>query len=108
MRVGRFDQANQYFSQNLTQHLRFAPVFLECADALLIQGRFGSLSKLLKKLPPGFDPDRDQLSFINLMRQLANIYVSGALLELLDAAKTFKASMLVQAQWDQCSIYQVS
>ena len=107
-RAGSFNQADEFFSKSLHQHLRFAPVLLERADALLNQGKFGCLSEFLKSLPPEVSLDRDQLYLLTLMRQIASVYVDGALLQPIKSAKDFRTSMLSQDRWDQCSSYQVS
>ena len=107
-RVGSFNQADELFSKSLHQYLRFATVLLERADALLNQGKFGSLSEFLISLPPGASLDRDQLCLLTLMRQLASVYVDGALLQPIKSAKDFRTSMLSQDRWDQCLSFQVS
>ncbi len=106
-RAGTFDEADRLFSQSLSQHLGFAPVFFEHADALLNQGRFGSLDEYLTKSSPWFDPGSDQSQLLILMKHLAKIYVSGALLPALRAARQIKESIPLQTQWEQCSAYQV-
>ena len=107
-RAGKFDEADRLFSQCLSQYVEFAPVFFERADALLNQGKFGSLDEFLVTQSPCFDPDSDQSRLLILMKRLANIYVNGALLPALRAARQVKESIPSQKQWEQCSIYQVS
>lgn len=106
-RAGNFDEADRLFSQSLSQCLEFAPVFFERADALLNQGEFGSLDEFLATSSPCFDPGSDQSRLVILMKHLAKIYVNGALLPALRAARQVKESMPSQTQWEQCSTYQV-
>ena len=106
-RAGTFVEADRLFSQILCRFVEHPPVFFERAGALLNQGRFGDLSHFLATSAPRFEPDTDQSRLLTLMKHLAKIYVSGALLPALSAAREFKKSLPSQAQWKQCSAYQV-
>ena len=106
-RAGKFDEAERLFSQTLSRHVENPPVFFERADALLNQGRFGTLSDFLATSAPRFEFESHQSKLLVLMQRLANIYVSGALLSALLAAREFKNSMHAQIEWEQSSVYQV-
>ena len=106
-RAGKFNEAERLFSQNLSRHVENPPVFFERADALLDQGRFGTLSDFLATSAPRFESDSHQSKLLVLMQYLAKIYVSGALLSALLAAREFKTSMRAQAEWGESSVYQV-
>ena len=105
-RAGIFDEADRLFSQTLCRFVEHPPVFFERADSLLNQGKYGALSHFLATSAPRFEPDTDQSRLLTLMRHLAKIYVSGALLPALWAAREAKNSLRSQAQWNQSSVYQ--
>lgn len=106
-RAGNFDKADQLFLHELSPYVDYPPVFFERADAYLNQGRFGSLVHFLSTSAPRFEPDTDQARLLILMKQLANIYVNGALLSALRAAREVKKSIQSQTQWKKSSAYQV-
>jgi hypothetical protein len=85
-RLGHFKEAARIFEERLIAYVDFFPVVAEYADLLLEQGSFGHLRDFLSNR---LDDSRveysdDEVRLMRLLRSLAEMYTSGALIPALE------------------------